>query len=302
MERQIKLGEHSSKRVEPIQQMLNDLGYQAGSEDDWFGPCTERALMDFQKIQFVHGKVDQITQEALKEAHRRWKQSQREILDLARLPITDYVMDLTCYFNEQHPKTQIVLHLTSNAPNAYHTIQYWRNLVGRMGTAFLVAGASNLPYRGTQDGQIFRAFPEDKWAYNTGAGDEVDQRIVGIELCNWGPLYKYGDKFYAQAAINEEIPPAEVQDLGYEFRGVRYWHRVTSAQWNSVKLLLLAIAREFAIDITGSYDQDWPHYDPRAVKGLRTGVLAHTNFIPESVKNRWDMPAFPELLEILNGF
>ncbi|MDX2304556.1 MAG: peptidoglycan-binding domain-containing protein [Microscillaceae bacterium] len=301
-EKIVENGESSTGRVKIIQQMLNALGYNAGPEDDWFGPRTERALMDFQKICFVNGRYDNATQKALEEIYLQWKESQTQILSLEKIPITNYCLDLTDFFNEEYPKTQIVLHLNCGVPSAYYTIQYWRNLVGRIGTAFVISGEFEAPYRSTKDGQIFRAFDEKKWAYNTGAGDEVDQRIIAIEICNWGPLYKYGDKFYAQAAINQEIPYPEVYDLGYEFRGVRYWHRITTKQWHSVKLLLGAISKKYEIDISGKYDQTWSDYDPKAVKGYRKGVLAHSSFIPESVKNRWDMPSFPELLEILNGF
>ena len=298
----IKNGERSTGRVKAIQKMLNALGYDAGVEDDWFGPRTERALMDFQKISFITGQFDQITQNALETAFVQWQESQHKILSLDQLAITTYALDLTDYFNKSYPKTQIVLHLNCNAPSAYYTIQYWRNLVGRIGTAFVISGEFEAPYRSTKDGQIFKAFEESKWAYNTGAGDDVDQRVIAIEICNWGPLYKYGDKFYAQSAINQEIPYSEVYDLGYEFRGVRYWHRITLAQWRSVKLLLGALSTKYEIDISGNYDETWSNYDPKAVKGLRKGVLAHTNFIPESVKNRWDMPSFPEIIDLLNTF
>ena len=302
LENIIKNGERSTGRIKAIQKMLNALGYNAGPEDDWFGPRTERALMDFQKISFVNGQFDDTTKVALEKAFKQWKESEHKILDLDQIAITTYALDLTDYFNENHTKTQIVLHLNCNVPSAYYTIQYWRNLVGRVGAAFVISGEFQAPYRSTKDGQIFKAFDESKWAYNTGAGDDVDQRIIAIEICNWGPLYKYGDKYYAQSAINQEILHPEVYDLGYEFRGVRYWHKITPAQWRSVKLLLGALSRKYEIDISNNYDETWSNYDPKVVKGIKKGVFAHTNFIPESVKNRWDMPSYPELIDILNSF
>ena len=94
-------------------------------------------------------------------------------------------------------------------------------------------------------------------------------------------------------------------DLGYKWRGHRYWHNYTDQQISSLKALIEFIGNRDGIDITKGLQEFLQSEEPGdafefkkdALAGKIKGVLSHSNVR----KGKTDMYPHPKLIKMLKS-
>jgi hypothetical protein len=212
------------------------------------------------------------------------------------LPESQYIKEVT-------EKKQIVLHHTAGNSSGPGTIKMWANDDrGRIATCIVISGKGLS--KDTYDGEICQAFSSKFWANHLGIKPDVfrsvgvpyqrlDKLTIGIEICNWGPLDKVGDKFYNY--VDREIPADQVTELETPYKGHRYYHRYTEAQIESTRQLLLYWRDTYGIDLTYREEDMWT-ISTRALKGEQ-GVYTHNSYR----KDKSDIYPCPRMIAMLKS-
>ena len=223
------------------------------------------------------------------------------ILDLSK--IKQVPLSEGQYVNEETKKLQIVLHHTAGNSSAPGTIKMWNaDDRGRIATCVVISGKGLS--RDTYDGEIAQAFSSKKWAYHLGIKPDVfranalpyrslDPLAIGIEICNWGPLTKKGNKFYNY--VNREVPADQVCELETPYKGSKYYHAYTDAQIESVRQLLLYWKDVHNIDLTYNEEDMWK-VSKKALQGV-SGVYTHNSYR----KDKTDVSPQPKLIAMLKS-
>lgn len=206
------------------------------------------------------------------------------------------------FIDEEVKKVQIVLHHTAGNSSGVGTIKNWNSDDrGKIATCVTISGKGQS--KDTFDGEICQAFSSKRWAYHLGIKPDVfrsrklpykalDPISIGIEICNWGPLEKVGDKFYNY--VDREVPADQVCELEKPYKGHKYYHAYTDAQIESVRQLLLYWNKIHGIDLT--YNEDIWQVSVRALKG-ENGVFTHNSYR----KDKTDVSPQPKLIAMLKA-
>jgi N-acetyl-anhydromuramyl-L-alanine amidase AmpD len=207
------------------------------------------------------------------------------------------------YSQEVHEKVQIVLHHTAGNSSGPGTIQMWDNdSRGRIATCITISGKGTS--KGTFDGEICQAFSSKHWAYHLGIKPDVfrskgvpykqlDKTSIGIEICNWGPLEKIGEKFFNY--IDREVALDQVCELETPYKGHKYYHAYTDAQIESVRQLLVYWNEVYDIPLDYIAEDMW-NVSVRALKGEK-GVFTHNSYR----KDKSDVSPQPKLIAMLQS-
>jgi hypothetical protein len=194
------------------------------------------------------------------------------------------------------------LHHTAGNSSGVGTIKNWNSDDrGKIATCVTISGKGQS--KDTFDGEICQAFSSKRWAYHLGIKPDVfrsrklpykalDPISIGIEICNWGPLEKVGDKFYNY--VDREVPADQVCELEKPYKGHKYYHAYTDAQIESVRQLLLYWNKIHGIDLT--YNEDIWQVSDRALKG-ENGVFTHNSYR----KDKTDVSPQPKLIAMLKA-
>ena len=226
------------------------------------------------------------------------------------MTIVDHLLTSGEYYSEVFEKDTIFIHHTAGSHRPDWTIDGWerdRTKSGerlKVATAYVVGGIDRQTRDAKFDGVIYRAFDEKFWAHHLGMktanNASLNQKSIGIEVCNYGPLTKTRDGKYINY-VNSEIPSDMVIDLGKSFRGFQYYQKYTDKQLQSLKALLLDIAsRHKKIDLKAgihqfvSMNDNMFDYNAAAAKGT-PGVWSHSNVRTD----KFDMYPHPQLIELL---
>jgi len=208
----------------------------------------------------------------------------------------------TRYEKEETTKNQIVLHHTVSGDGITGDLKTWENWRA-VATCVII----------DRDGTINQLFSSKYWAYHLKAGNsELDKHSIGVELDNWGGLYKgdgnlkqFGKRrdgspnmvrtkpggFYATYG-NEVKCPITTYKEG--FRGYNYFESYTDNQLWSLGELLLLWKQRFDIPLT--YHEDMWERSQNALDGL-PGVWAHVSY--RYPKAKQDAHPQPELIRML---
>jgi len=162
------------------------------------------------------------------------------------------------YYHDTTPKKTIYLHHTAGSHRPDWVVASWeRDKTGSGGvrhiaTAYVIGGKSTRNGNTDFDGVVVECHPPEKWAHHLGIKARnnklLNQESIGLEICNYGPLTKKGDEYFTY--VNSRVPAADVVDLGYEFKGFRYYHAYTPAQIESTKQLVAKLGKDFNIDVS----------------------------------------------------
>ena len=170
------------------------------------------------------------------------------------------------YFHAKIQKDLIVLHYTAGG-SVIGAFQQWVVTPEHVGTAFII----------DRDGTIWEVFPPEYWAFHLGGQTSwaTNQRSIGIELVNWGPLKKNYGSYYAWPNDYSKtiIPDSEVMQVSW--RGTGYAHKMPIEQMNAAVALCDMLCDQF--QIPRSFTQDhtvYPNVNSIEVKGIH----AHENF------------------------
>jgi len=205
------------------------------------------------------------------------------------------------YVKTETKKDSIVFHHTAGGHNPIWTVNSWGNDTrGRIATAFTIGGRSITKPDASLDGLVVMAFEPKYWAWHLGVkgtNGRLDKKSIGIEICNYGPITLGKDgKFYNY--VKKPMPENDVYDLGFVWRGYRYFHKYTNAQIDSLRHLLQWLSQDFQIDIKSK--QPWSidsfNVSETALKG-GSGLWTHVNYR----KNKTDCHPQPELIQMLNS-
>ena len=131
------------------------------------------------------------------------------------------------------------IHHTAGWDSPYKTIRSWNNDDrGRVATQYVIGGTNVKGKEAKYDGVVVECFPNNYLGWHLGkvGNFQISKLSGGVEICNFGYLTKKGDKYYTY--VDVEVKPEFVCDLGYEFRGHRYWHSYSDKQIESLRLLL----------------------------------------------------------------
>lgn len=190
-------------------------------------------------------------------------------------------LDPAEYFPTQTVKDSIYLHHTASSHRPDWVIDAWnreRDKSGnriRVATSFVIGGKSTRDGNIDFDGKIYEAFESQFWAHHLGIKARnntfLNQKSIGIEICNYGPLTQSKDgRFFTY--VKTEIPQNQVVELNQPFRGFKFYHAYTHSQIESLRILIKDLSEKFRIDLS---------------KGLKT----------EIARSELKIPAFSTILE-----
>lgn len=281
--------------VKEVQRLLGIKAYGI------FGSGTEAAVKKFQKsrglvadgivgnktyallIAFTSDISDGtfIDNDGVLDSKGKYTTKEGLIIDRVYLDTDEYVTD-----RGTTEKDTIFIHHTAGRANPYKTVKNWNlDSRGRIATQYCIGGMS-LNGDTEFDGAVVECFPDEYFAWHLGkvGSHRMHTHSIGIELNNWGYLYKDDNRFYNYVDI--EVPRNQVADLGRKFNGYRYYHKYTDAQLHSLRLLIYEIKRRHPkININLGLPQMIMNMDPFEAFGFQKaaydgdikGILTHTN-------------------------
>ena len=189
-------------------------------------------------------------------------------------------LDINEYFPSKTTKDTIYLHHTAGSHRPDWTVDAWnrdRSELGnkvKVATSYVIGGISTRDGNRDFNGKIYEAFDPIYWAHHLGVKSKnntfLNQKSIGIEICNYGPLTKTSKgRFFNY--VKSEVPKKYVTELSEPFRGSLYYHSYTDAQLKSLKSLILYLSEEFEIDIN---------------KGLKKEIIKSEFVIPHDLSVR----------------
>jgi N-acetyl-anhydromuramyl-L-alanine amidase AmpD len=208
-------------------------------------------------------------------------------------------------------RKQIFLHHTSGWNDPYATIKSWeRDDRGRIGTHFVIGGINLKNDDSKFDGITVKCIPDEYFGWHLGSTSkdginfEMHKTSIGIEICNFGYLTEKNGKYFTYTG--QQVPSKYVEDLGFKFRGYRFWHKYTDAQIDALEHVLKMLSKKYSIDLSKGLANrlltmtanDAFEYSKEAVSGKISGVLSHTNVR----KDKTDVSPQKNLVEMLKKF
>lgn len=291
--RLLKIGSRG-QAVKELQQLLAQRGYNL-AVDGVFGPNTETLVKDFQKKVGLtaDGLVGNMTWTALKN------QPVTTYPDFQFSGnIDSYPLATDQYYKEIHKKDTIYLHHTAGGPRPDWVIDWWNNdSQGRVATAFVIGGKTT---QGDYNGRIFQAVEPRYWAHHLGLRKSnnrlLNSKSIAIEICNYGGLKK-NDRGEFVTYVNSVLPASEVYDLGFTWRGFRFFQKYTDEQLESCRKLIIELKEQFDIPLNlDNITKDWFEINQDALDG-KPGLYTHIHVR----KDKIDCAPQPELIDMLNS-
>lgn len=277
--------------IDEIKELQQTLNISVTGEYD---PFTEAAVRNYQLKNGIpaSGVVDNATKEKLIPTTNSGLTS----TDLSEnRTIKRLMLKSDEYFKGPTPKRSVFLHFTAGWDNPYRVVQDWENDArDKIATQFVIGGQHGQTLADQYDGEIVQCLPDyGCYGWHLGIGNtELHRTSIGIEICSLGPLKSSQGDYLMWAG--KKVRPEVVVDLKRDFRGYRYFQKITDEQLKSTKFLLEKIAKETGIDIRKGLQQYiktekdvFKAFDYReAVKTKNMGGLfCHTHVSPP---NRWN--------------
>lgn len=217
------------------------------------------------------------------------------------------------FYDVKTKKDTIYLHHTAGSHRPDWSINGWNKDKTKSGqqlrvaTAYVMGGKSTTDGNEDWDGVICRCFDDSKWAHHLGLNTvnnvTLNQKSIGIEICNYGPITLGRDGLYYNY-VKRPVPKDHVVELKKPFQGKTLYHRYTDKQIAALKELILDIANRHSIDVRAGLrplldkgqTNDAFSYNASAVKGT-PGIWTHTNVR----KDKFDCSPQEHLIEMLRS-
>ena len=185
-------------------------------------------------------------------------------------------LDNNQYYTRRYKKEFIFVHFTAGT-TASGAISWWNQTRAMIGTAFVID------------------------AYHLGLKETsyLDKHSIGIEIVSPGPVRRDGGKFmfyplWPNKNFKKEIPKDRVVELEEEWRGHKYYHKISNAQCKALKELIIKLVKDFDIKLQDS-SQDWNEYNEKVITERLSGIWAHTTVR----KDKMDMPPQVEVMNVI---
>lgn len=153
------------------------------------------------------------------------------------------------YYKQVYPKDKIVLHHTAGSHQPHWVCDGWLAAKKKIGTAFVIGGKANPPFKDEYDGMIVQYYDDQFWSHHLGISETnygITKASVGVELCNYGGLIQNRQGQFL-TYVNSLVPPDQVTKCS--FRGFDWFEAYTEKQIEALKTLLLDIAARHTIDL-----------------------------------------------------
>jgi hypothetical protein len=237
----------------------------------------------------------------------------------SEIPIKKYFLPKGEFLPGPTNKKSIFLHHTAGYNNPYAIVDMWaKDPQGPIGTQYVIGGPHPATGDERYDGEIVQCFDDKNYAWHLGIGNtDVHRSSIGIELCNFGWVTPGGyqdlrmrkwvaknpNSFYTYTGL--EIQKEQVVDLGFEFRGYKYFHGYSEQQIQSLQFLIKFVGEKLGINIySGIYKRlkngDHPlkafGYWSDAKYGRVEGMFCHSNVVEFG---KWDLAPQPKLIEMI---
>lgn len=142
------------------------------------------------------------------------------------------------YSEENTPKTRICLHFTAGMGNP---IQVFEGKIGKSGVAYFI----------DKHGTLDILFDDRRWSnhlYNHSKTPgkeyyELEKSTIGIEIENWGPLDLVGNNLISWSGRVVCTLDHVSQYLKEDYRGKKYWEKLTDKQIEAIKDLINNLCR-----------------------------------------------------------
>lgn len=183
-----------------------------------------------------------------------------------------------CY-EQRTKKTGICLHYTAGSSVA-GAVAWWKTKNPHIGTPYII----------DRDGTIYQVFDSDYWAWHLGINNAAqDQRLIGIELVNWGPIQKRGEGIYSPVGYTTAVVGSEVLQTAKPWKGVILFQRFTDPQLASLRELVDDLCTRYKIPKVLAPPEWRTAEKPWPGAATHNGILAHEHFRSD----KYDMgPAF----------
>ncbi|HUR12220.1 MAG TPA: N-acetylmuramoyl-L-alanine amidase [Flavitalea sp.] len=197
------------------------------------------------------------------------------------------------YHASEYPKKRIVLHYTAG--------QIRSDLSALTRNDYHVS----VPFVIARDGTIYQLFSSKFWSGHIGkglgnenTGNAQDKCTIGIELSNYGFLYKRDgnlETYYSRQQSNSpvdiycSINEAEAfEKLATPFRGESYYATFTEPQYDSLIILVRYLTRQY--NIRKMFLPEEIRYQTTDKVLEFNGIVSHINYRKDG---KWDIgPAF----------
>ena len=232
--------------------------------------------------------------------------------DKLNIRINNYFLKKGQYLSGCKQKEYVFLHFTAGWDNPYRVVDDWNtDTRGEIGTQYVIGGRHPQTLADKHDGEILQTMTYSDYAWHLGIGNtQMHRESVGIEVCNFGALKRSGNDFVSWA--NRRIAQSEIVDLKADFRGERYFHKLTDKQLDSIYFLLHKIQVDTKIDITKGLKDRLKKmdkfkafdYDPEIRAGKIKGLFVHANVSPKNKYGnyeKWDLFPQDELIDLINS-
>jgi N-acetylmuramoyl-L-alanine amidase len=188
--------------------------------------------------------------------------------------------DASFFFNEDVPKTHIVLHYTAG---------YLRGDVASLTTP---ANPVSVPFVIARNGTILNLWSSRQWAYHLGPGavggnTAGSKRSIGIELSNIGFLNKVGSNLVTDHDSTDVYctlaETSQYVALKTPFRGKTYFATYTPKQYESLGMLLRFLTKKYAIKRALLPETQRYNLLTESQLNALNGIISHANVRPDKL-------------------
>lgn len=219
--------------------------------------------------------------------------------------IQDYFLPEDQYIKNPTKKEYLFIHHTAGWNNPYRVVDMWgSDKRGRIGTQYVIGGINPKTGDDSYDGVVLRCFEDEYYAWHLGSVDRyMHKHSIGIELCNFGYATKRGKNFYSYTGT--KLDESQIIDLGYKFRGHRYWQSYSDKQLKSLRNLIVYLTELNGISTYLGLQEKLNYMSPKeafeyseeARHGEVKGILSHASVR----KDKYDVSPQENLIDMLLG-